>query len=340
LNPECGAGSVGMSLTQKSKFFALAFVLLADLLMMAQTPNQLPQSPVFKSNTRLVVVDVVLTDAAGRPVHGLKKEAFTISEDGKPQTILGFDERLPDSSHASAPAPSLLKNEYTNYAVRNDSDALTVLLLDTLNSSRQDLAYARKEMVNYLKQLPRSRKVALYTLSSQLRMVQGFTDDTDSLIMAAEQLSATSHQHPMYTNNREVSATVAELKESGLAKSPKAFAAMMRFLSEDYEAKLEVRYRDTLDALTQLARSVAVIPGRKNLIWISAGFPFDSFTNGDQLQRVSALLAATRIEVCPVDVRGVLSMQPDGQTRDNEIPRNEAYESVRAREIIAAFVAA
>ena len=94
---------------------------------------------------------------------------------------------------------------------------------------------------------------------------------------------------------------------------------MVRFLSDDYQGKLDMRSHDTLDALTQLARALAVVPGRKNLIWISGGFPFDSLSNGDRLQRVSALLAATRIAVYPVDVRGVLSMQPDGQTRDSEI---------------------
>ncbi len=169
------------------------------------------------------------------------------------------------------------------------------------------------------------RESALYTLGSQLRMVQGFTDDTDTLIAAAEQLS--TRPHSVYTNNREMSATIGEVRESGLLKSPKSVSrAMVRFLGDDYQGKSEMRSQDTLDALTQLARALAVVPGRKNLIWISGGFPFDSLTNADRLQRVSALLAATRIAVYPVDVRGVLSMQPDGQTRDSEIPRNQAYE--------------
>ena len=106
-------------------------------------------------------------------------------------------------------------------------------------------------MVSFLKKLPRGKRVALYTLGSQLRMVQGFTDDTDTLIAAAEQLS--TRPHPVYTNNRELSATIGELAESGLKKNPRAYVAMVRFLNDDYQGKLEMRSHDTLDALTQVS---------------------------------------------------------------------------------------
>ena len=324
-----------MYLTNCRTARSVAFAsLLAALILLNARPSRTDDQPhpssQFRANTRLVVVDVVITDAAGRAVHGLKKQDFSISEDGKPQSMLAFEERGGDTApQLTLATPKLLKNEYTNYAVRSDAGALTVLLLDTLNSSRQDLTSARNEMVSFLKKLPRGKRVALYTLGSQLRMVQGFTDDTDTLIAAAEQLS--TRPHPVYTDNREMSATVGELKESGLLKSPRAYRAMVRFLGDDYQGKLEMRSHDTLDALTQLARALAVVPGRKNLIWISGGFPFDSLSNGDRLQRVSALLAATRIAVYPVDVRGVLSMQPDGQTRDSEIfapVQTQSYESI------------
>jgi VWFA-related protein len=318
-----------MNITKKKRLFALAFFILTGLVLSAQKSpkdEQSPPSQVFRADTRLVVVDVVITDNAGHVVHGLKMQDFAVLEDGKPQNIVGFDERRPENSPKSTPPPpNLLKDEYTNYALRSDTGALTVLLLDTLNSSRTDLAQARNDMVSFLKRLPRGKRVALYTLGSQLCMVQGFTDDTDTLIAAAEQLSTRSHS--VYTNNREMSATIGEVRESGLLKAPRAFIAMEQFLGDDYQGKLEMRSQDTLDALTQLARALAVAPGRKNLIWISGGFPFDSLTNADRLQRVSSLLAATRIAVYPVDVRGILSMQPDGQTRDSEISRTQAYET-------------
>src|ERR1041385_956503 len=44
----------------------------------------------LRTNTRLVVVDVVATDSKGQAVPDLKAEDFTLLEDGKPQKIAGF----------------------------------------------------------------------------------------------------------------------------------------------------------------------------------------------------------------------------------------------------------
>ena len=285
------------------------------------------KSPAFKSNSRLVLVDVVATDDAGQPVHGLKLQDFTVAEDGKPQHVTGFQEQRPDAQAKLAPlALNLPKNVYTNFVSRTDTGALTVLLFDSLNTDRQSLTYAKQEMLDFLKKLPPGKRVALFTLSNRLRMVQSFTEDTDGLIAAAQQLSIAPHR--TYSNAREMSSAIGELKESGILQSPAAYRAVANFMYEEYQRKLETRGQDTLDALTQLARALAVVPGRKNLIWISGGFPFDVTANAPQLQKVAALLAATQIAVYPVDARGVLAMSAEGGTRDSELfALHEAYDT-------------
>ncbi len=52
-------------------------------------PGQEP--PVFPSGVETVRVDVVVTDAKGRPVTGLGREAFVVREDGAPQAIVDFE---------------------------------------------------------------------------------------------------------------------------------------------------------------------------------------------------------------------------------------------------------
>jgi VWFA-related protein len=49
------------------------------------------QIPTFTSKIDLVTVDVVVIDAKGRLAHGLVADDFSISEDGKPQTIASFE---------------------------------------------------------------------------------------------------------------------------------------------------------------------------------------------------------------------------------------------------------
>jgi VWFA-related protein len=50
-----------------------------------------PAVPVFPSAVELVTVDAVVLDDRGRPVRGLKREDFTLTEDGRPQEIASFE---------------------------------------------------------------------------------------------------------------------------------------------------------------------------------------------------------------------------------------------------------
>jgi VWFA-related protein len=328
-----------MSCRKSTHIFLM--VLLGTAVLYSQAPpapkGSSPQpAPTFKANSRLVLVDVVVSNGNGEPVHNLKQQDFTVLEDGKPQTLVSFDEQRPDAKAKTAPAEvNLPANVYTNYTTRTESGALTVLLFDLLNTDRPDLVYAKNEMLSFLKKLPPGKRVALFTLGSQLKMVQGFTEDSDQLIAAAQQISMLPN--PVYTNSKQLSGAIAEARESGIAKSPAAFRSLVQFLGEDYQGKLDSRSQDTLDALTQLAHALAVLPGRKNLIWISGGFPFDIAGNAQRAQRVTAsqlpkvaaLLAANRIAVYPVDARGVLTMAADASTRSSEIfGQREAYETL------------
>ena len=56
-----------------------------------QPQNVIQSNQTLRTNTRLVVVDVVATDSKGQPVPDLKASDFTVLEDGKPQKISGFN---------------------------------------------------------------------------------------------------------------------------------------------------------------------------------------------------------------------------------------------------------
>ena len=252
-----------------------------------------------------MLVDVVATDSNGKPVHDLKAADFTVLDNGKPQTIAAFDEQRPDGKSRPSLALNLPDNVYTNYVSRTEPGALTVLLFDSLNTDRQDLPNARHKMLNFLKKLPAGQKVALYTLGSELKMVQSFTENSDQLISAAQQLSI--HSHTTYANRKEFSAAIGALRESPISTTP-VVGHIVEFLGEEYQDKLELCTQLTLEAFTQLAHALAVVPGRKNLIWLSAGFPFDVSSNIPELRKIAALLSATRIAVYPVDVRGVVNV--------------------------------
>jgi Ca-activated chloride channel family protein len=74
---------------------ATAIVLLLACAAYAQKPpaqtQPTPPSPTLSVDVKLVNVYVTVTDSHGGPVAGLKKENFTVKEDGKDQTISVFD---------------------------------------------------------------------------------------------------------------------------------------------------------------------------------------------------------------------------------------------------------
>ena len=47
-------------------------------------------SPTFKTNTNLLIVNVAVKDKSGKAIEDLKKDQFTLLEDGKPQQISQF----------------------------------------------------------------------------------------------------------------------------------------------------------------------------------------------------------------------------------------------------------
>ena len=55
------------------------------------TPQEKKAIPAFPTRAEAVTVDVVVVDKQGRPVRGLTAADFTVLEEGRPQTVVGFE---------------------------------------------------------------------------------------------------------------------------------------------------------------------------------------------------------------------------------------------------------
>ena len=172
---------------------ALACSLVVAALLHSQNQpatgtNSASQStPVFRATARQVRVDVVVAEHRGAFVPNLQPTDFTLLEDGKPQTILGFAIHTTPPTSKDHPALQLPPHQYSTFTfVTQEPDRpVTIVLLDMLNTSGQGQQYARKQMLQFLKGLPPGRPVALFTLTSKLTMVQGFTGDSNTLVKGA-----------------------------------------------------------------------------------------------------------------------------------------------------------
>ncbi|HZD32735.1 MAG TPA: VWA domain-containing protein, partial [Candidatus Angelobacter sp.] len=139
-------------------------------------------------------MDVVVTDSNGNPVTGLTQNDFRVFEDDKQQSIASFKE------HAGAPVttvdlPPLPPNVYTNTPAVGSADSINVLLLDSLNTQMTDQQFVHQQTIKYLKTIPAGARIAIFTLSSRLRMVQEFTSDSSRLLAALNDPALSGPRH-------------------------------------------------------------------------------------------------------------------------------------------------
>ncbi len=315
-------------------------------------PDYKPAGPVFRATTRLVQVDVVVTNAKGKSIEGLKQVDFTVMQDGKAQHVKVFEAHKPAVS-AGAPALKAVAaptDTFTNFPGTPEGNSWNIVMFDLLNTDTKDQQIARQQLIQLLHDLPRDVPVALFTLNgNQLEMVHAFTTNGGSLVKAASAIrpvrspllqTEAQRQQEIGQEESEIRLHVPEgmvigraegqvstPSQSGVSVTPSAMDAIregqmrrqQQAMRDIASFQAEQRSRFTLDAFRAIARTVSGYPGRKNLIWLSGSFPIqmEADTNfkertwwntadyQERIRQVGALIAASRLAVYPVDVRGL-----------------------------------
>ena len=285
------------------------------------------QVATLRAFSNLVVIDVVVTDSNKNPVHGLKQSDFTLLENGKEQNIRHFEEHKPGPARSIALAPKLPAGLFSNISAAPTNGPVNVLLLDYLNTPLTSQPNARKQLLDYLDKAPAGTRIAIFGLTERLEMLQGFTSD-----MAVLKSALTMTKGPSRVSNLLSDPVNGGLQgdttiSDALANDPTAVDGMLtqemiddvnRFeaLTTSFQQQLRAEY--TLHAFDELARYLVGIPGRKNVIWFSGGFPLDVepnvnerdendsvVRNDEEIRKTDNLLTRAQIAVYPVDAQGL-----------------------------------
>ena len=247
---------------------------------------------VLRATTRLVIVDVVAVNEKNEPVTDLTADDFTVMEDGKTQKLSDFSFHHPvAAAPVRQPAPGVISNA----PQFNSNSCLNVILLDAINTDFSDHAYAQDMLVKYLGSNPAIQPTAVYGMGGKLTMLHDFTTDTKAL--------------------RDV---VAHYKGEGPTHIPDVYTAASPFQHRgSFQAGPQAR-SVTARSMLFLAHALAGYPGRKNLIWLSDGFPLSLFpevTAGDGVmavedysplaERIANELMNAQVALYPIDAAGV-----------------------------------
>jgi len=275
---------------------------------------------VLRQTVRRVRVDVVVTEAQGHTVAGLKASDFRLAEDGKPQSIRQFEYHSDENAEAALPKrPALPPHTFMNLPAAPEHGPLTVLLYDILNTPMDDQLYAREQMLKFLRKSP-GRRIAIFVLGNRLSLLQGFTSDTDSIERAISdpatmpQRSDISYSQPSGAGDMD-----KLLNGTGADTVVKEMQAkLMEMDASEASERMDLRVDMTLDALQQIGRFLDGNQGRKNLIWYSGSFPVGIFSDpsrihefdgdrnyGDRIKAATDRLNSAEVAVYPVDARGL-----------------------------------
>jgi VWFA-related protein len=271
----------------------VAIILCVVCWSVGQTSGNQGSRPVFRSTTRLVVVDVVVTDQKGAPVTGLKAEDFTVSENGEEQKLADFSFHQPSGIRQVERQSA--SNILSNSPAFEGNSALNVILLDGVNTDFSNHAYAQELLVKYLDSNPRIQPTAVYALESNLRLLHDFTTDTKALRDAVAHYKGVTPTHI-----QTVDAAASPFTQHGTFRNvPQGRMAAFR-------------------SMIFLGQALAGYRGRKNLIWISEGFPLSLYpdvTDAGQVmvvedyspivEKIADDLMAAQVALYPISAAGV-----------------------------------
>ena len=261
-------------------------------------PSQTAGQPQYTLRARvpLTILDVVVTDSKGHPVHDLKQSDFTVLEDNQPMKPNSFEEHRSD---AAPPAPranlTLPPNTFANTTPPPGNRPLNILLLDSVNTPLQVQQIVHQEMLAFVKKMQPGTLVAVLNMSTHLAILQGFTSDPELLTAAINSKKAMAQQSPIEDPLQE----------------PPAIEVPIRPEADCDHAALRAQY--ALATMTQLARFLSGMPGRKNLIWFSGSAPLsldlystnDCYDLSEAFKAAADTMARSHVSIYPVDARAL-----------------------------------
>jgi VWFA-related protein len=334
---------------KKRILLALFYIAVLSVFASAQ---DIDEEDVVKITSKVVQVDVVVTDAEGRQVTGLKASDFTILQDGKPQTISGFS-YIPMGSSGQVPSDKRDKAQLSipQGPVRSGTRGrIITFVVDDGNcrASLTGMKASREAIEKFVTtQMLPDDVVAIYQTRSGSSMFQQYSSDKVQLLRAAGKIRwypAAGGCAP--SDGTFYDAARINTEVIGTSRGEKGISEE----SEDEKKRRELnedRSRDnqvvgSLGVLRYAIRGLDRLPGRKVLFFLSDGIPLQARDGQvlravDQLRDLSDLANRSAVVLNTIDIRGLfdtsmIEARDRVSTLDNSIA-TEAISEKRRRDV-------
>jgi VWFA-related protein len=269
-----------------------------------------PQTPLFRSESELVTVDVVVADKHGDPVRDLAASDFTIAEDGRPQTVQFFQ---PVVTTGEAPrAGQRVEGKYgysTNVGAEARPERSFVIFFDDVHLTHEQGERARTAVQRFLEQETEAGDlVSLVAPARGLRWHARLPDGRAELIkvlaslhgsvppeIAQERISDYEAYRIHVMQDEQMAERVGRRfsnyhvfgrdqvnpqRDEGPRPERKGGTAgliepLVHARAAEAYTRAAAQNRVTLGALTSTIESMTSVRGRKSIILMSPGFILD-----------------------------------------------------------------
>ena len=248
-----------------------------------QSPQQTSAEPqsnvVIRKETRLVLVDTVVTNKKGEYVRDLKQSDFKVYEDNKEQAI---------STFSTGSDPAIQASGQKRYLI---------LFFDNSTMQPPDQIQARNAANQFIAaNSDADHLMAVVDFGGALRIVQNFTANADLLRSAVGGVKFSSiNPNANVPDSQPV--TVASTGLSSLSNAEADFGA-----------------RSVLLAVRSLAKNLRTVPGRKMLVLFSGGFALNP-ENQSSLTATIDACNKSNVAIYALDARGLVGGAPGGSAR-------------------------
>jgi VWFA-related protein len=259
-----------------------------------QAASPADQQPVvvIKKESKLVLVDSVVTDKKGNYVRDLTQNDFRVFEDNKEQPVSTFSTGADVATQA------------------NGQRRYLILFFDNSTMAAPDQIQARSAAAKFIAaNAGPDRLMAVVDFGGTLRIVQNFTANADVLRAAVSGVKNSSVDPN--ASSPDVPVTVAS-------------ASLSPFGSSLGNAAADFGARSMLLAVRSLAKNLRSIPGRKILVLFSGGFPLTQ-ENQSELTATIDACNKSNVAIYALDARGLVATAPGGSSsRRTTVGRSRA----------------
>lgn len=268
---------------------------------------------VIKKESRLVLVDAVVTDKKGNYIRDLSQKNFKVYEDSKEQQVSTFSSGADTAIQA------------------NDQKHYLILFFDNSSMAAPDQIQARGAASKFIEaNAAPDRVMAVVDFGGTVRIVQNFTANAAALQAAVSGVK-TSYVNPNASASGGLPATVASTS-LGTINTPG--------LSSLNNAEADYGARTMLLAVRSLAKNLRGVPGRKMLVLFSSGFDLTPENESELTATIDACNKAN-VAIYALDARGLVSgapvAGPGGSARLNGNEGKKFGAQGRPRLVLAAY---